>query len=405
MNFSSSKDTVLTIALAIAGLTALGGGLFTTPGPSRGYSVWVMIMAIFCTAMVCIAIMGPVWSASKSRKHEANEAFEKSRLKTLITLSAMTDASLEEIVNFSLEEAIRLTKSELGYLAFMDEEQTTLTMQAWSKTAMEQCAMKDQPLVYKVEETGLWGEAFRQKRPIVTNDYSAPHPGKKGYPAGHVKIKRHLNLPVITGNKVVAIAGVGNKKDPYNDTDVGQFSLLMQGMWRLVEKNRAKSNLEKELHESERKLFTLMNNLPGMAYRCLNDKNWTMEFVSQGCLELSGYTADEIIQNRVVAFSALIHPEDRAMVWEEVQAGIARQQPFLAIYRLITRRGKEKWVWEKGQGVFTRDGRTDSNRRFCNQHYGTHPGIAGIAKPSKFTIQHRQLHAFNPGGRGRKGFW
>ncbi|MBI9075727.1 MAG: GAF domain-containing protein [Desulfatibacillum sp.] len=356
--FNNSKGPKLTITLAVASVFALAMGLFsTTKTSSQGYSGWTILLAMLGTALGCLAIevSGRNFFVSGQKKDEV--VFEQSRLKTLVTLSCMTDAPLEEIANFSLDEAIRLTKSEVGYLAFMNEDQTAFTMQAWSKDALKQCSMDDKPTVYNVEETGLWGEAFRQRRPIVTNDYSAPHPGKKGYPPGHVKIKRHLNLPVITGDKVVAIAGVGNKEAPYNETDVRQFTLLMQGMWRLVEKHQAKINLEKELHESERKLTTLMNNLPGMAYRCRNDSDWTMEFVSQGCLDLTGYDADEILKNQMVAYNSLIHPDEQAMVWKEVQEGVAQKTPFLVVYRLITKEGKEKWVWEKGQGIYSEDGK------------------------------------------------
>ena len=68
----------------------------------------------------------------------------------------------------------------------MNEDETVLTMHSWSKEAMAECAMSDKPLVYPLETTGLWGEAARQRKPIVTNDYAAPNPLKKGLPEGHV---------------------------------------------------------------------------------------------------------------------------------------------------------------------------------------------------------------------------
>ena len=79
-----------------------------------------------------------------------------------------------------------LTKSKIGYLAFANEDETVLTMHSWSKEAMAECAVADKPIVYPVESTGLWGEAVRQRRPIVTNDYAADNAWKKGLPVGHV---------------------------------------------------------------------------------------------------------------------------------------------------------------------------------------------------------------------------
>ncbi|MBT7071612.1 MAG: PAS domain S-box protein [Anaerolineae bacterium] len=106
------------------------------------------------------------------------------------------------------------------------------------------------------------------------------------------------------------------------------------------------------LQESERQLSTLMANLPGMAYRCLNDHEWTMEFISSGCYELTGYQAVELIENSKKAFAELIHPEDRDDVWEKVQAAVATQAPFELEYRIITENGDQKDVWENGVGVF-----------------------------------------------------
>ncbi|MET0007602.1 MAG: GAF domain-containing protein, partial [Candidatus Thiodiazotropha sp. 6PLUC4] len=63
----------------------------------------------------------------------------------------------------------------------------------------------------------------------------APNPWKKGTPEGHVKLIRHMNLPVIVDDKIVLVAGVGNKEEDYNEGDVQQLRLLMEGMWRLIE--------------------------------------------------------------------------------------------------------------------------------------------------------------------------
>lgn len=110
--------------------------------------------------------------------------------------------------------------------------------------------------------------------------------------------------------------------------------------------------VETELRESRRKLSLLLGNLPGMAYRCDNDRNWTMEFVSQGCRQLTGYTPDDLLGNERRSFNELIHPDDREMVWKSVQDGVKNRTTFKMKYRIMTRSGNEKWVLEKGQGVY-----------------------------------------------------
>lgn len=107
------------------------------------------------------------------------------------------------------------------------------------------------------------------------------------------------------------------------------------------------------LEESQRFMSTLMSNLPGMVYRCKNARDWPMEFVSQGCLALTGYQPEELLRNREITFGRdLIAPEDRDRVWEEVQAAVRLRQPFSMLYRIATKHGETRWVWEQGRGVF-----------------------------------------------------
>ena len=96
---------------------------------------------------------------------------------------------------------------------------------------------------------------------------------------------------------------------------------------------------------------TLLENFDGMVYRCKNDSLWTMEYISPGVEQLTGYRATDLIHNRTVAYAHLIHPDDRKMVWETVQAAIREGTPFTCQYRITDKNGREKWVWEQGRQV------------------------------------------------------
>ncbi len=108
---------------------------------------------------------------------------------------------------------------------------------------------------------------------------------------------------------------------------------------------------EAELRESQRSLSTLLSNLPGMAYRCLNRPDWPMDFISEGALDLTGYGAAGLVASTRVSYADLIHPEDRERVWRDVQDAIDLDQPFRMNYRIATADGAEKWVLEQGRGV------------------------------------------------------
>lgn len=113
--------------------------------------------------------------------------------------------------------------------------------------------------------------------------------------------------------------------------------------------------LADEIQERERFLSTLLSNLPGMAYRCRNDPEWTMEFVSAGTQKLTGYTAEDFTLHRTVAFGNLIHPEDANRVWDIVQDALDKRIPFTIQYRIRTKSNEERWCFEQGQGVFAHD--------------------------------------------------
>ena len=239
------------------------------------------------------SLAGQLGLAVRTANIEEALRLDESRLEAVWQLSRMTGASLQEITDFALEEAVRLTKSQIGYLAFMNEEETVLTMQAWSKTAMGECAVSDKPLIYPLETTGLWGEAVRQRRPIITNDYAAPSPYKKGYPAGHVDIRRHLNIPVFDGDHIVAVAGVGNKEDDYDEADVRQLTLLMNGMWWQIKRQREEEALtaqvERGIYFQHLLIHTCMDGIVG------NDREGVVRTLNETAAKIIGYEPVEVL--------------------------------------------------------------------------------------------------------------
>ena len=118
--------------------------------------------------------------------------------------------------------------------------------------------------------------------------------------------------------------------------------------------------------ESQRRLDNLLSNLPGLVYRCRNDPDWTMEFLSQGCQSLTGYAAADLLDNRRLSYNDLIHPADRERVWNTVQEAITKKQPFKMTYRIHTAHGKQEWVWEQGSGVWDASGKLEALEGFIS---------------------------------------
>jgi PAS domain S-box-containing protein len=151
--------------------------------------------------------------------------------------------------------------------------------------------------------------------------------------------------PDLTGNlRVFANRFVGLIEDGY-----------LVRAWGVQQDITKQNKSENALKESRNRLSNLMASLPGMVYRCANDPDWTMEFVSEGCLELTGYSAEDLLQNNKMSFNQLIYEEDRNRVWEIIQAKLRARQPYELEYRIKTVDNELKWVAEKGVGVVFKD--------------------------------------------------
>ncbi|WP_247870001.1 PAS domain-containing protein [Methylophaga sp. SB9B] len=108
---------------------------------------------------------------------------------------------------------------------------------------------------------------------------------------------------------------------------------------------------ESKRDEAERSLTQLLKNLPGVAYRCRFDEQWTMIYVSEAFYRLTGYDAEDVIGNQRIDFASIIHPDDRQEMYLQTLNAIEKNQPFQVEYRIIRKDGGVRWFWEQGNGV------------------------------------------------------
>ena len=123
--------------------------------------------------------------------------------------------------------------------------------------------------------------------------------------------------------------------------------------WQLLQNQKRG---ETALRAREHSYATLVKNISGAVYRCRNDADWTVDFISDGCLAITGYQPDEIVGSRVTSLGALMHPDDAAAVWEKCQANLAAHRACNNEYRLTHRNGEVRWVWDQAQGIYAESG-------------------------------------------------
>jgi PAS domain S-box-containing protein len=101
-----------------------------------------------------------------------------------------------------------------------------------------------------------------------------------------------------------------------------------------------------------RRTETLMSNLPGMVYQCLNDPpNFTFTFVSEGCRALVGYTPEELLGNNALKFFDMVHPDDVAFLEKINSETLSIGLPLETTFRIVMKDGNVKWIWERSRVV------------------------------------------------------
>ncbi|AFV25023.1 multi-sensor hybrid histidine kinase [Methanolobus psychrophilus R15] len=184
------------------------------------------------------------------------------RLKSLVDILQSRHDSVQEFLDLALNEAIKLTESKIGYIYHYNETRKEFALNTWSKDVMKECSIVQPQTIYRLEDTGIWGEAVRQRKTITVNDFHAPDPLKKGYPQGHVELHRFMTIPIFRNDKIVAVAGVANKGSEYTGNDTLQLTLLMDSVWNIMSQIAA----EEAMCESEVKYRGLFeNSLSGVA--------------------------------------------------------------------------------------------------------------------------------------------
>ncbi len=220
---------------------------------------------------------------------------QNERLESLMRVSQYKHKDRQDLLEYSLVEAIQLASSRIGYIYLYNETTQQFTLNSWSKEVMDECKVMNPQTIYDLDKTGCWGEAVRQKKPIVINDYSAENPHKKGTPQGHVALRKFLTIPVMMDDKIVAVVGVANKTENYTQSDIRQLTLLMDAVWRILEKDTFIENLKqakRNAEESELRFKALHNaSFGGIA---IHDQGIILD-CNQGLSEISGYSFDELI--------------------------------------------------------------------------------------------------------------
>jgi len=248
--------------------------------------------------------------------------------------------TLKEFLGFALERAVDLTGSRVGFLFFYDPESKTFTLNTHSSQAERECKIPVSGPVKHLDKTGIWGEAVRQRRPIIVNDFQAPNPLKRGYPEGHVPLERFMAVPVFRNGEIAAVVGLSNKAEDYGPSDVEQLRLLMEMIWNVVDRLKAEEALRLKSQELEDFFQSSLDLL------CIADFEGQFVRLNPQWESVLGYGRKEL-EGRL--FFNLVHPEDIPATRAAMEH-LKRQQPLLNFEnRYRCKDGSYRWIEWRAQ--------------------------------------------------------
>lgn len=239
----------------------------------------------------------------KKQEEILKRTLERHRI--LANALMMTFKTGQEQFEYALQEALHLTGSQCGFVFLYDDQNHTLKMNSFTKGVLESCRITDMKDTYELDKTGLWGEAIRTQKPIIVNDFLKPSSLKRGFPPGHIALTNFMSIPVFVNEKIVAVVGLANKSVDYDDFDVSELSMLMNGVWTAVEKKNVQSRMENLLEQTQ----AMFNEHDAVMLLIKPDSGRIID-ANPAAVSFYGYTKEELLNLKIDDINMM--PEDEA---------------------------------------------------------------------------------------------
>lgn len=281
------------------------------------------------------------------RKRAENIQAARSRL-----LQMPPQATLDELLQAAADEVEQITGCQTVFFHLLEPDQAAISLQTWSANTLKNMRSDSRErFVQALVETPAWADCLQSRRPVIHNTANPPVDQAGAFPDPFSPACL-LIVPVVRANAVRAVLGGGNRYDVCDENDLEVVAGLADLAWEIVENKRN----QEALRASQEDLSSLIGNLPGFVYRCANDRDWTMQLISEGCLGVTGYAPEELLGNRKLAYNDIVHPDFQAEIWEKWQVCLEERVAFEFEYPILHPGGETRWVWERGQGRYGPNG-------------------------------------------------
>ncbi|MFH0976474.1 MAG: PAS domain S-box protein [Spirochaetota bacterium] len=189
---------------------------------------------------------------TERKKAEARLRKESERGNILLSLYKESKMLADkQLYDYALDRAVSLTESAIGFFHLVSDDQQKVILTTWNTEALRNCTAAYNTH-YAIDEAGNWVDCVRLKRPVVYNDFKNS-PNRKGLPEGHTPVKRFMSVPVMEGDKVRIIFGVGNKVEEYDDNDIMHIQLVANELQKIINQRCIEATLKDAREELVRK--------------------------------------------------------------------------------------------------------------------------------------------------------
>jgi PAS domain S-box-containing protein len=198
-------------------------------------------------------------------------------------------------------------------------------------------------------QKGVTGRAARTGKAVYVKDVAKDADFIRFAP----NIVSEIAAPILSQGKVVGVLNVeSDERCALTSHDLHLLTTLSAYVAIALERIELLSALQ----ESEQRYRTLIHNLPGMVYRCLNDERWTEVLLNEKTETLTGYSAEDFFYNKRISYEEITHPEDRGWVRQATYQAVQERQPYHLEYRIIHKDGSTRWVSDHGQAIYDEQG-------------------------------------------------
>lgn len=211
--------------------------------------------------------------------------------------------------------------------------------------------------------TGNYPEYFKaiESLPCIAVKDAVNDPLTKELTEDYLKprgIYSMMDIPIVFEGEIIGII-CHEELDKYRDWKAQEIELA-SAISALISTSfeiDLRKKKEKDFNESQRFLSTLISNLPGYVYRVTKEGDaWTIQYISEGVYDLTGYRANELVRNKVLYYSTMVNESQKLVARQVVEKALAEKKPYQINYRISTAGNEIKWVWEQGRGVYSSEG-------------------------------------------------